>query len=110
MIQIGLSIALYKRSLLFVESFDLRPSNQYIFVRAYMICVVFHVAFVKDLALLILVLVSYVNGRLVVKALGYKPEGRGFESRWGEILNLPSPSALGPGVYSVSDRNEYWKH
>jgi hypothetical protein len=23
---------------------------------------------------------------LVVKALGYKPEVRGFESRWGEIL------------------------
>jgi hypothetical protein len=29
---------------------------------------------------------------LVVKALGYKPEGRGFETRWGEILNLPNPS------------------
>jgi hypothetical protein len=29
----------------------------------------------------------------VVKALGYKPEGREFESRWGEILNLPNPSA-----------------
>jgi hypothetical protein len=24
----------------------------------------------------------------VVKTLGYKPEGRGFEARWGEILNL----------------------
>jgi hypothetical protein len=24
--------------------------------------------------------------------LGYKPEGRGFETRWGEILNLPNPS------------------
>jgi hypothetical protein len=30
--------------------------------------------------------------RLVVKALGYKPEGRGFETRWGESLNLPNPS------------------
>jgi hypothetical protein len=28
---------------------------------------------------------------LVVKALGYKPEGRGFETQWGEILNLPNP-------------------
>jgi hypothetical protein len=28
----------------------------------------------------------------MVKALGYKPEGRGFETRWGEILNLPNPS------------------
>jgi hypothetical protein len=25
----------------------------------------------------------------VAKALGYKPEGHGFETRWGEILNLP---------------------
>jgi hypothetical protein len=29
----------------------------------------------------------------VVKALGYKPEGRGFETRWGAILNLPNTSA-----------------
>jgi hypothetical protein len=28
----------------------------------------------------------------MVKALGYKPEGRWFETRWGEILNLPNPS------------------
>jgi hypothetical protein len=28
----------------------------------------------------------------VVKALCYKPEGRGFNSRWGEFLNLPNPS------------------
>jgi hypothetical protein len=32
------------------------------------------------------------RGSLVVKALGYKPEGRGFESRWGEVFNLPNPS------------------
>jgi hypothetical protein len=25
-------------------------------------------------------------------SLSYKPEGRGFETRWGEILNLPNPS------------------
>jgi hypothetical protein len=31
-------------------------------------------------------------GKLVVKALSYKPEGRGFESRWDEILNLPKLS------------------
>jgi hypothetical protein len=28
----------------------------------------------------------------LVKTLCYKPEGRGFDSRWGEFLNLPSPS------------------
>jgi hypothetical protein len=32
------------------------------------------------------------RGSVVVKALCYKPEGRGFDSRWGEFLNLPNPS------------------
>jgi hypothetical protein len=32
------------------------------------------------------------NLELVVKALCYKLEGRGFDSRWGEFLNLPNPS------------------
>jgi hypothetical protein len=31
--QIGFSIVLYMRSLLLVESYDFRPSNQYILVR-----------------------------------------------------------------------------
>jgi hypothetical protein len=29
---------------------------------------------------------------LVVKTLGYKPEGRDFETQWSEILNLSNPS------------------
>jgi hypothetical protein len=43
----------------------------------------------------------------------YKPEGRGFETRWGEwflssyLILLVS---LGPGVYSDSNRNEYQMH
>jgi hypothetical protein len=32
------------------------------------------------------------RGSLMVKALGYKPEGRGFETQWDEILNLPNHS------------------
>jgi hypothetical protein len=32
------------------------------------------------------------RGSLVVKEPGYKPEGCGFETWWGEILNLPNPS------------------
>jgi hypothetical protein len=32
------------------------------------------------------------RGSVVVKALCYKPEGRGFDTRWGEFLNLPDPS------------------
>jgi hypothetical protein len=31
-------------------------------------------------------------GSVVVKALCYKPEGHGFETRWGEFLNVPNPS------------------
>jgi hypothetical protein len=29
---------------------------------------------------------------VVVKALCYKPEGRGFQTRWGDFFNLPNPS------------------
>jgi hypothetical protein len=29
---------------------------------------------------------------IVVKALCYKPEGRGFDTRWVDFLNLPNPS------------------
>jgi hypothetical protein len=36
----------------------------------------------------------WASGSLVVKALNYKLEGRGFETRRGEILNLPNPSGL----------------
>jgi hypothetical protein len=46
---------------------------------------------------------------VVVKALSYKLEGRWFVSQWGEYVffNLPNPSsALGPGVYPASNRNE----
>jgi hypothetical protein len=28
----------------------------------------------------------------VVKALCYKPEGRWFDTQWGDFLNLPNPS------------------
>jgi hypothetical protein len=32
------------------------------------------------------------RGSVVVKALFYKPEGREFDTRWGEFLNLHNPS------------------
>jgi hypothetical protein len=51
-------------------------------------------------------------GSKVVKALHYKPEGRGFETQGGACLSsnyLILVDALGPGVYSVSNRNEYQK-
>jgi hypothetical protein len=52
------------------------------------------------------------RGSVVVKALCYKPESRGFDTRWGEFLKiyLILPAALFPGVYSASNRNEYQKH
>jgi hypothetical protein len=58
--------------------------------------------------------VSYVgaHGSVVVKAAWYKPEGHVFESRWGEwivSIYLIHLGALGPGVYSASNWNEYQK-
>jgi hypothetical protein len=38
--------------------------------------------------------VTFLNCIYVRKELGYKPEGRGFETRWGEILNLPNPNTI----------------
>jgi hypothetical protein len=35
---------------------------------------------------------QYARGSIVVKALGYKLQGCGFETRWGEISNLVNPS------------------
>jgi hypothetical protein len=52
------------------------------------------------------------RGSVVVKALYYKPEGREFETRGSELvfsIYLILPAALGPGVYSASNRNEYQK-
>ena len=45
----------------------------------------------------------------LVEALRYKPEGRGFDSRWCH-LNFSLTSFrphYGPGVDSASNRNEY---
>jgi hypothetical protein len=47
-----------------------------------------------------------------VKAPCYQLEGRGFQTRWGECIFsicLILPAALGPGIYSTSNRNEYQK-
>jgi hypothetical protein len=49
----------------------------------------------------------------VVKALRYKPAGRGFESRWCHwnfSLTLSFRSHYGPGVDSASNRNEYQEY
>jgi hypothetical protein len=52
------------------------------------------------------------GGGAVVKALRYKPEGRGFETQldeWIFSIYLILPAALGPGVYYASNGNEYQK-
>jgi hypothetical protein len=52
------------------------------------------------------------RGNVVVMAPCYKPEGRGFETRLGErffSIYIILPGALGPAVYSSSNRNEYQK-
>jgi hypothetical protein len=52
------------------------------------------------------------RGSVLVKALCYKPEGRWFDTRRGEIISLIYvifPVALGHVVYSASNTNEYQK-
>jgi hypothetical protein len=46
------------------------------------------------------------RGSVVVKALCYKPGGRGFDTLLGDFLNLRIlPAALGPGVYLQKNNN-----
>jgi hypothetical protein len=50
------------------------------------------------------------RGGVVVKALRYKPAGRGFDSRcchWNFSVTYSFRSHYGPGVESASNRNEY---
>jgi hypothetical protein len=51
------------------------------------------------------------RGSVVVKEPRCKPEGLGFEIRWGESFSiyLLFHDALGPGVYLASNRHEYQK-
>ena len=49
----------------------------------------------------------------LVEALRYKPEGRGFVSRWCHwnfSLTQTFRSHYGPGVDSASNRNEYQEY
>jgi hypothetical protein len=48
---------------------------------------------------------------VVDKTLCYEPEDGGFETQRGEFssIYLVLPAALGPGVHSASNRNEYQK-
>jgi hypothetical protein len=58
------------------------------------------------------ILILEARGNVVVKALGCKPEGREFKTRWGEqmfSIHLILLAAQGPGVYPAFNRNEYQK-
>ena len=49
----------------------------------------------------------------LVEALGYKPEGSGFDSRWCQwnfSLTKSFRPHYGPGVDSASNRNEYQEY
>jgi hypothetical protein len=53
------------------------------------------------------------RGSAVVEALRYKPEGRGFDSRWCHwifSLTYSFRSHYGPGVDSACNRNEYQEY
>ena len=59
---------------------------------------------------------DYLLGHAVaqlVEALRYKPEGRGFDSRWCHwnfSLTQSFRSHYGPGVDSASNRNKYQEY
>jgi len=58
-------------------------------------------------------LLSLLGGRAVVKALRYKPVGRGFDSRWCHSnfsVTYSFRSHCGHGVDSASNRNEYQEY
>jgi hypothetical protein len=47
----------------------------------------------------------------LVEALRYKPEGRGFDSRWcHRNFSFHLRPQYGPGVDSVSNKNEYQEY
>jgi hypothetical protein len=49
----------------------------------------------------------------LVETLRYKPEGRGFDSRWCHwifFIDIILPAALCPGGDSASNRNEYQEY
>jgi hypothetical protein len=49
------------------------------------------------------------TSNVVVEAVCYKSEGRGFKTRRGELnfsIYLILPAALGPGVYPASNKNK----
>jgi hypothetical protein len=55
----------------------------------------------------------WARGGVVVEALRYKPEGRGFDSLWCHwtfSLTYSFRSHYGPGVDSASNRNEYQEY
>jgi hypothetical protein len=54
-----------------------------------------------------------VRSGAVAEALCYKPEGRGFDTRWCHwnfSLTQSSRPRYGPGVESASNRNEYHEY
>jgi hypothetical protein len=62
--------------------------------------------------LLLLVALCVAVSSVVVEALCYKPEGHGYETRWGErifSIYLIFLVAQGLGIYPAFTRNEYQK-
>jgi hypothetical protein len=44
------------------------------------------------MTIIIIIIIIGKRGSVLVKALCYKPEGRGFDTQGAEFLNLPNPS------------------
>jgi hypothetical protein len=78
------------------------------------IIIIVIIVVVVVIVIIIIMIIMEARSSVVVKALCYKPEGRGFDTQCGECIffsiYIILPAALGPGVYPASNRNEYQKH
>jgi hypothetical protein len=77
-------------------------------------CSVMSVTFIVFTSLNMYLHLVIVNAKYIYIYI-YKPEGRGFDTRLGDfffffLIYLILQAALGPGVYSACNRNEYQKH
>ena len=71
--------------------------------------------FMVRIKIYLLIIVDYIERSVaqLVEALRYKPEGRGFDSRWCHwnfLLTYSFRPYCGPGVDSAYNRNEYQEY
>jgi hypothetical protein len=88
-----ISLCLLRRSYLHAEQLPHLPHIQQIIrIHEYVSPVLVELVVLLLLGLYIYYILGTcgTRGSVVIKALCYKPEGRGFDTRWGDFLNVPN--------------------